>query len=495
MQSTSESFSRPSAKEVPLQPQAETVESQNALPRADGASEEFQKALQTDRKLLKRVQETIADLARIGEPIKTLRETEVFADLFKGVSTKISTAFEAVDPVRSSKRLRNAEATEVRQLRMHTFNEKLRTIKDPTAQAEIQRAVTQGIESVGLGQDPDALLTIAEDENLFKRFSQHPGAREAYEALMSNRSLEDAGRQVEAYYRKGPQGEKIPVMHIDRFAVNAETGSVVEFGFDIEKQKRVDRKTGELREQRIVKNPVIVMDAEARGSSSGLKFIVGLLPMTKKLKLDAAELVCNIKQGSYTWARIADIDSFAMAEQLPPQAIQELGPGPWEEKRLKGMVMRDIILPQFEQNISTSIGQVLEFEKDPEKKTELYKQLVTDLYYTEYPKLKEKALRGEITMNELANLGKGINAFKFNEEGKLTDQDSHITGHLGKTALLGPGKNGIPWKATIGLDRASLFKLVEGLSPGTGLMDKVKRAGMKAGIMAADLLSRIQNRV
>jgi hypothetical protein len=293
-------------------------------------------------------------------------------------------------------------------------------------------------------------------------FKQSPGVRELYKASLNEQDIDSAERSLEMIWRD-EDGEVRPVMHIQRYAKNPENGYVSQMGFDIEKEGG----------KRVIKNVSVATDADSRGKNQGPEFLFNLLPLIKTYKLSEAEFEANMKIGSYVWTKIADVDVGAMRKYLPEQAQDELKEAAGDAKRQKSIVMKDFILPQFEQNMERAFASLTGTDAQTS-------ETVAKLR-AEYQMLRQKALSGEATMEDLAALGKESDLFRFDKEGEIVDPrspEAALRGHLGKAAIMG-----IPWKAKVPLDRAGLFRIIDKLHKGTGLMASLKRTSMKFGLL------------
>lgn len=90
--------------------------------------------------------------------------------------------------------------------------------------------------------------------------------------------------------------------------------------------------------------------------------------------------------------------------------------------------------------------------------------------------LERKAADGSLSMEELANFGKGLDLFTFSEGGDVVrpdDPEARHKGHMGKAALIG-----VPWKFHVGFDRGSLSKLIDKLNAGKPLSNLLMKAGL-----------------
>lgn len=459
-----------------------TAEQRQPLTRSlmerEGCSQAFAERFLGDAKFRKRVTENCRNFAEHGERMARLEEAEIFSELMQPGSEDISTLLKTTNPQERFKQLEPLDANELRQNRLWDLKNSLSRVSDPREDALVREVFKNAFERVGVqytGTDADWKALFAKPD-LLEHFLSDGPTQEVYKKLTRGKKMEGLGRRIQLTWRETPDGERIPAMHVQQMAVNPETNYVSELGFTIEKEPA--EQGGEAR--RVLKDVIVVVDKDARNRNEGAEFLLGNLRLIKAYKLHEAEFTANIKVGSYVWARISDVDVPSMAEKLLPKAKAELGPKPWDEKKARGLVFRDEILPMFEKHLVTAIWSVIESIKDPKEKAAMNNVLIEDFLNKQYEALKQRALAGELTMEELVNLGKGLDVFRFNNEGEIVRPDAPDAehyGHLGKAAVMG-----IPWNARVGLDTRSMFGLVDRLSKGSGFVSFLKKSGQKLGL-------------
>lgn len=441
------------------------------LVEQEGCSPAFAERFLADAKLQKRVVEVCRQFAGHAEQMPRLEEAEIFTELMEPGHDDIGLLMKTTDPRARFTKLAPLNADDVRNNRLWDLKNKIPDIPDPQEGALVREVFKNAFEQVGVrytGMDAD-WQALFEKPDLMKHFLSIGPVKETYQRLTEGKRVDALARRIQLTWRETPDGERIPAMHIQQLAVNPDTNYVSELGFTIEKSQR-----------RIIKDIAVVIDKDARNQSEGADFLLGNMGLIKAYRLQEAEFIANIKVGSYVWARISDVDVPSMADTLGHDALAELGPKPWDEKKARGLVFRDEILPQFEKNLSAAVTSVVESISDPKEKEAMRNMLVGDLMEKQYGALKQRALAGELSMEELAGLGKGLDVIRFNDEGELTtadDPEAKHYGHLGKASIMG-----VPWKARLALDTRSLFGLVDRLSKGTGLVSFLKKSGQKIGL-------------
>ncbi|HWQ99572.1 MAG TPA: hypothetical protein VN397_01855 [Candidatus Methylomirabilis sp.] len=448
----------------------------------EGCSQAFAERFLTEPKFRKRVTENCRNFSEHGERIVRLEEAEIFTELMQPGSEDITTLLKTTNPQERFKQLEPLDSNDMRENRLWDLKNDLARMSDPRESALVREVFKNAFEQVGVnytGTDADWLSVFSKSDMLEHFLSIGP-VKEVYGKLKDGRRVEGLGRRIQLFWRETPDGERVPAMHVQQMAVNPETNYISELGFTIERET-VPGGEGEAPEQRrVLKDVVVIVDKDARNKSEGAEFLLGNLGLIKNYKIHEAEFMANIKVGSYVWARISDVDVPSMAAKLLPAAKQELGPKPWDEKKARALVFRDEILPMFEQNLVKAIWSVLESIQDEKEKAAMHNVLIDDFLNKQYEGLKQRALAGELTMEELVSLGKGLDVFRFNDEGEIvrpSDAEARHYGHLGKAAIMG-----IPWKARLPLDTRSMFGVVDKLGKGTGFMSFLKKSGQKIGL-------------
>ncbi len=453
------------------------------LIKQEGLSPEFSSKMLSDTKLMQRVVKLAGNFAENGERMLALEEAEIYCDLFGSDRDDISVLLQSAN---LSRKFTNLKALD----RQDTMAEQLNTLRqyllgdigDSILQQELITDIQGILDTLGLGsmQDKNTWIELAHDQEKFNKFYANRKISDIYSAVMDDREIKTLGRGIELFWRKETTGsEPVPAMRVEKFARNPETGAVSRFAYDIEKEYII-LPDGNKKSQRVVKNLEIVIDQAARGTNQGPEFLLSLLPLCKEYGIDEVEFVANMKIGSYLWTRISDIDALATLQNMAPHERTKLGNSPDDEKKAKGIIMTKYMLPKYESNMAAAISSVLKGIKDPKKKKETEDLLVRQFMEKEYGALKQRAVAGEVTMEDLANLGKGFELINFDEDGKIVPQgDSRAVhhGHLGKAAIMG-----IPWKTRIKTDRDSLFALIDKLHTGTGAKSSFMRLAMKIGV-------------
>ncbi|MCR4278331.1 MAG: hypothetical protein NUV54_02435 [Candidatus Taylorbacteria bacterium] len=434
----------------------------------------------SEKKFRKRVMSLNENFLKHGEKMLRLEEAEIWIDLMEAGSDDIGPLLDTTDPTKQFKQLKPLDKKTMQQNRLFDLKNRIPDILGVEEEQFVHSVFKQNFHEVGLpySKKNEDWLALFNDPERMDAFLSLDSINELYEQLTKGQQLDALARRVQLFWKTNETGQRIPAMHVQNMAENPDTKYVSEIGFVIEKEpaKENDPKGG----RRLLKDLLVIVDKEARGSSDGANFLLGNLKLIKKYQLEEAEFVANIKIGSYVWARISDVDIPTMAEKLPGKTKTELGPKPWNEKEIRGMVFRDMILPTFEKNLVKAIHSVISSIHNPEKKKEMQTNLVENLMNNQYSKLKERALAGDLTMEELVDLGKGLNVCKFDEEGDIVQADSPNAthqGHLGKAAIMG-----VTWTARLKLDTRSLFGVVDKLTKGSGFIPFIKRVNQKLGL-------------
>ena len=453
------------------------------LVEQEGCSPAFAERFLTDAAFRKRVNSAAEQFSGHGEQMLKLEEAEIYTELFEPNADHLDPVMERSNPQTHFKNLVPVEREGLRTVRLDDLKKQLDATEDAEARGSWETVLRHSLGEVGVEYNGSEKQwdDIIANQQIIDRLSAIPAFQQFYETMSKGKKLQYIGRKIEMAWRMTPDGKRIPMMHVFQAATHPETGYVSELGFTIEKQPAGER-TGE-GERRVLKDMVIITDASARGKGEGGQFLLKNLELVRAYRLHDAEFNANIKIGSYNWARIADVDPLQMSELLSSKAKGELPPKPWGDKQMrqaKAVVYRELILPHFEKNMAIAIASVLNSITDPGEKEATSRILAEDLMQKRYEALKAKALAGDLTMEELVSLGKGVEVFRFDREGAVVAPnapDAVNEGHLGKAAIMG-----IPWKARMELNRTSMFQVVDRLNRGTGFLSSLKKSGMKIGL-------------
>ena len=447
------------------------------LQRYEACSPEFATKFLADRRLQNRVKKIAQSLAESDERLLSLGEAEICCDLMEPGKEDISQIIEAMSPKKQFKGLVELKGPQVAGKRLADLWEQLKYITDPEQGREATEYIQAAFKKLGLGppNDPATLEALLSDPKKIDLLKRDKYLQDIYAALLDDRSMDSMDRSVEFYWRKDESGEKLPVMYVERYAVNPKTESVSKLGFEITLETEV-RPDGTKRKKRIMQNVMIVIDEQARGSNEGSQFLLSLMPIINKFGIEEGEFVANLKIGSYNWTKIADMDVPSMVKTLSNEDLKDLGKDAEDEKKAKAFIMQHKILPTFEKNMAIAIGIFLHSIKNPGERQKMEQKLVKELMEKEYGKIKEKALAGEAAMEDLANLGKDLRVFRFDEDGHVVAPDNpkaKIEGHLGKAAIMG-----IPWKARVPLTREARFGMIEKLQRGSPIKALMQKMGI-----------------
>lgn len=449
------------------------------LVEKEGCSEAFAERFLTESKFRKRVSEVCRNFSENGERMNRMEEAEIFTELMEPGHDDISALLKSTDPSRRFKGLKPINQDELRELRLKDFNKDVKERIDPKDANLVQGILRNAFEQVGVNytgseQDWDALF--AKPDRL-QHFLAMEEVREVYEIVTEGKKVHDLKRSIQLTWREMDDGSRMPSLNIKQHAMNPETKSITELGFRIEKEP-VKGSQGET--QRVLKNIHIAVDKDVRGKGEGTSFLLSNLNLIKSYNLKEAEIYANIKLGSFVWTRLSDLDVPTMSDELSSLVQKELGPKPWDEKVARGLIYREQILPKFEANLHKAVTSVLDSIKDSRERSAMRNILEGDLLGKQYSTLRERALAGEISIEELANLGKGLDVFRFDDEGEIQNPDNQNAkhdGHLGKAGIMG-----VPWTARLPLDTRSLFGVVDKLSKGSGFTSFIKKTGQKLGL-------------
>lgn len=439
-------------------------------------SVEFAAKMLANPKLLKRVTKLTENFAACDEKMFSLEEAEIYCQLMDSGHDDISGLIKAVDPTKKFKQLKPLDRQEViaknlddmRRLLLGGWN-------DVVMENEIRRDVQKVLDKVGAGplEDPATWKTLADDPKKYKIFCSNPRMNVIYSAVMEGRRIETQGKKIELFYRQEtPESGPSPCMHIERYARNPESGSLTKLAFDIE-QEVTRLPDGQEKKVRVLKNIDVVIDKDSRGSNLGPEFLISFLPLIKEYGIERFEFVANMKIGSYAWRKIGDIDPLIYMNELAPKERKELGPGPIDTKKAKGMIMAKFILPTYEKHMAAAINAVLKSINDKQEKKKMEDILVHQFMEKDYEALKAKALAGLASIEDLSDLGRGLDVVSFNEYGEIVppgDKTESLKGHLGKASIMG-----IPWKVQIETTKESLMNVVDKLLKGKGILNTLKR--------------------
>ncbi|MBU1907881.1 hypothetical protein KKF59_01990 [Patescibacteria group bacterium] len=450
------------------------------LVRDERLSGEAAERFLTDAKFQRRVIELCRNFSEHDEKMLRLEEAEIWTEIMEPGCDQIDALLQSTNPQERFNQLEPLDADKRMRKRLMDLRKELPSLLKTDGLRIAREVFKDAFEQVGIpytGTDQDWADLFSKTEAMDK-FLALESVQDLYNQCTFGKNIDALSRRIQLYWTTTEEGERRPTVNVQQMAENPKTKYVSELGFSIEKEPPQNGVEGE--GKRVLKDVLVIIDAESRNRNEGAEFLLGNMRLIKEYKLDEAEFVANINVGSYVWARISDVDVRSMADKLPPPSKKELGPKPWDEKKAKGLVFRDEILPLFERHLATAIWSVVGSIKDPKEKKEMQKVLVDDLLNVQYEKLKKRALAGDLTMEDLVALGKGIEVFRFNNNGNIVPPNSPEAthaGHLGKAAIMG-----VPWKARIGLDRQSLNNVIDRLSKGRGLVPFLKKSSKKLGL-------------
>ncbi|MEI7512483.1 MAG: hypothetical protein WCK01_03420 [Candidatus Uhrbacteria bacterium] len=425
----------------------------------EGVSTKFAERFLDDESFRRRVINICNNFSQHGERLLHMEEAEIYTEIMEPNTNDVAPLLQSTNPSERFKGARTLPRNELIAKRLLDMRDTVLSIGDTEMTEKITYMIESAMKPLGLGDivDDASWRKMAESEELLSAFVEDATMRDLYKQATEGQELEQIGRRIQLYRHERNDGSVVPTLGVDQVAKNMETGAETRLGFMIEREQ----------DKRVLKDILVMVDKNTRNSNEGMKFLLDNLPLVKKYELSEAEFVANLKIGSYVWARIADVDAGAMAEDLSTEAQKELGPNA-DPKHLKAKVFEELILPAYERNFRTAHDTALH-GKDLEPALE-----------KAFSDLRAKALAGEATMEDFARLGEGKDMVKFDAAGKIVESDSSeamLSGHLGKAAIMG-----IPWKARVPLDRSSLFDLIDKLDKSKGLMPLLKRTGQKIGL-------------
>jgi hypothetical protein len=441
------------------------------LVEAEGCSTEFASRFFQDKKFQRRVVDVCQNFAKAGEHMGRMEEAEIFTQLMESSSDNIGKLLETTDLQKSFSNLEDLSPDEIKIERLRPLQSAIEGIKDPDQHRDAQQILADAFAEVQLKNND--WKTLYASPALLEQFVKIRTIQELYESATDGKTVSALHRRIELHWDVRPDGTKVPVMGVAQMAKNKETGVVSMFGFDIAKEPRFNRETGKLEQRRVAKEGVIIIDQEARGKNQGIKFLLDKLNLVKNAKLDDFEFRANINVGSYVWARITDMDVPANAKEfLSAEEQAAIGTEPWseeQEKLAKAKLFETHIFPAFDQKMQTALGTLT-----PEVQDQYRQQLEAVLAQAQ--QLADRASEGDASMEELAELGKGLDIFSFTEDGEVVSADdprAKHKGHLGKASLMG-----IPWQARISLDRKSLGRIIDKLNKGRPIMNALMKVGL-----------------
>lgn len=449
-----------------LRPEQENL-MMSYLVENEGCSQEFALKFMHDKTFRKRVIGVNRNFAENGEKIDSLREVEIWTELVDSKSDDIGPLLKATNLTRSFGGLKELAPNELRNFRIKELRESIEDLEECPEKTYAMTAVNKAFQQAGIPEGNWAALFA--DEEALEAFLHNPELSEMYLRGVGGK-LEALHRRIDLRWNVHPDGSRTPMMNVGQIARNERTGNISRMGIDIELEKRIDPSTGEVMNRRVAKEMVIVIDQDARSKQEGIRFLLDKLNLVKEYKLDEMEFKANLQVGSYVWARIADMDVPSMAKLfLPPEEIAAIGPEPWDAARMKeakAKVFESHVMPVYRKQFEAVIQQLPE-EVRTEQESSLREGLM---------QLDAKAKEGSLTMEDLAEFGKGMDLAGFTKEGNvvgLDDSSAHQRGHIGKAAIMG-----IPWMARIGLDRRSLSALIDKLNKGKPLSSMLMKAGL-----------------
>lgn len=430
-------------------------------------SPEFAQNFFGDAAFRQRVMKLCRKFAEHGESMRRLEEAEIYTSLMDRSSDDIEPLLQATDLTRSFSGLKKLNPEEMREQRINEWRGAVEDMEESDEKAYALNVLRSAFESAGLRENDWASLFA--NRAAMDKILNHEPLQHLYEVGLGGK-MDLLHRRIELRWKTDPRGERFPVMGVGQLARNERTGEVSRLGFEIELERRVNPETGKIESRRVAKEGVIVIDQDARNKQDGIRFLLDKLGLVKKYKLDEMEFKANIQIGSYVWARLADMDVPTTAHYfLEEKDLAGLGPEPWDgehTKRAKALVFERHILPAYQKNFESAIRHMPE-EMRSQHEAALRAGLAT---------LEEKAKAGVLTMEELADFGKGLDLVGFTGEGlKVSSEDPSAKqkGHIGKASIMG-----VPWLARLPLDRRSLSRAIDKLNKGRPISSLLMKAGL-----------------
>jgi hypothetical protein len=439
----------------------------DSLIKTERCSPEFAERFLADQAFRKRITKLQKNFAEHGERMDRLEEAEIFSSIMDAGSDDIGPLLKATDLTRMFSNLKPVSPEEMRRERVKDLQGGIEGLEEGKDKAELEAVMQEAFAEAGVR--PGDWNGLYATPSALEAFVKHEPMQKEYEERVGGK-LDALHRRIQLHWREREDGTRIPVLTAMQLARNPETGEVSRFGLEIESESYVNPKTGKQEHRRVAKEGVIVIDQSARNQQQGIKFLLDKMGLVKEYKLDAMEFKANIQIGSYVWARIADMDVSATARSfLSEEDLNGLGPEPWDEaatKRAKALVFRQHVLPAYSAHLREALSLM-------SAETRASHEEGFDQAFRE---IEKKASEGTLTMEELADFGKGVDAVGFSDEGEMVraeDPRASQKGHLGKAALMG-----IPWQARIPLDRRSLSAVIDKLNKGRPLSTLLMKAGL-----------------
>lgn len=447
------------------------VELTKFLVEQEGCSSEFAGKFLGDKAFRRRVVNICSSFEQNGERLSRLEEAEIYTSLSDPSADDIGPMLKSVNLEKSFSNVRNISPEEMKSFQ---FKEVMDAIMDEenVPEAEAYRK-TFGPILKKYGVSPKEWGKLFADPELLDKFLSEPDVQKSYNGATGGKDLNTLHRRIQLSWNEREDGTRTPHMAVMQMAKNPKTGDLSRLGFEIEAEPRINSKTGKPENRRVLKEVVIVTDPESRSSNAGINFLLDKLSLVKTYKLHEAESEADIKVGSYVWARMADMDEGATAKKhLSEEALKDIGPGPWDAaqtKEIRKQLFDQHIMPAYRKHIAEALATL-----PPEVRQANAATLQSQA--EQFKELERKAADGVLTMEELANFGKGVDLFSFTQDGEVvspTNPEARIKGHMGKAALMG-----IPWNFRVGLDRASLSRVVDKLNVGKPMTSLLMKAGL-----------------
>lgn len=442
---------------------------------AQGCSEAFADRFCGDKALRQRTGKLCRNFAQFGESMRTLQEAEIFNELMDPASDDVSSIFEQMDLRRTFSQVEAPMTGKKLQ------NSRMKFVIDAfehLPECEEKAAYSQALDSAmtNLGLPPRSWDQLLENDELLTKFLADPGVNELYTLANHGIPSNMADRRMQVYWKDNPDGSREPAITLTNFSRNPESDDVSIFNFTVTQESRRNPKTGEVEKQRVMKDGAISIDGKTRGKGQGMKFLMGLMTMPNKLKTKNMEFEADIAIGSYTWTRIADLDTPTMCREFFPDKFKENGPPPWDaekEHEMRVMVYREYVMPEYKERIAKAMA-TLPPETIAEHRRELhnmdleFKALeaisnqpeATVKYKTTDAQGKEKEQTltfDDLQLERLANLGSDLEIFHFNDYGEIQTPGTPNTrkGHLGKAGMMD-----LKWYGRLPLGGLSMLKAI-----------------------------------
>lgn len=462
---------------------ANTAEDIRAQLIERGASESFADRASIDTNFLEKCAKASARFESTGEGFVNLQEIEAYTDLYPDTDPDPSSLLKSISIEKNfgMKDLKGSNlaafrlmlslsdikaATKDIQVDIETLaRQKVAALLPPDKAQLLQRYAENGD---GGGWSKEFFETTSSNPELLKAMLVSPEVIQVYNEYY-DAPIETIGKRLRFYSGESATGTIEPKFEIQSTAINEQTGSVSTFSGTIEKSD-AQSPDGETSVKRKISDVTIQVDSAARGSGSGMQFLLSQIPQQKNLAVDEMTFLADINMGSYVWRKVADVD-------VMKQANEVFSEEDWRALKREGKTSeKDVRQKLFESYLwPKASDRIQQYAEDLRANNALSPAQLEQLS-KDWKALQAKVDDGTITIADLGDFGKGMNVCGFNNEGHvIPSNDSRVVkkGHIGQAVLID-----FPWQAKISLKKKDLFKHVDALLDGKPL----KKALAKTGI-------------